>query len=64
MPERLKPKATLSDQIKMLGQLAYALEQSPHNIRDTIAQHFNLDHQQFRAFMSAYRKAGDDPLEV
>jgi hypothetical protein len=64
MPDKLKPKATLSDQLNMLGQLAYTLEQSPHGIRDTIAQHFNLNSEQFRAFMSAYRKAGDDPLEV
>jgi hypothetical protein len=62
--ERLKDQATISDQIKMLGRLAYLLEQSPRTARDAIIHHFNFTSGQFRAFLAAYNKAGDDPLEV
>ena len=67
MAEKLKDRASVTDQLRMLGRLAARLNNDPRNPLDVITHFFDLETDQHRVFLSAYTsspKGGDDPLEV
>jgi hypothetical protein len=67
MPSRLKERASINDQIKMLAQVAKQINNSPQDAIDTICDYCNFNSEQTRIFMAEYQKPntdGDDPLEV
>lgn len=64
MPEKLPKQASINYMIKMLGRLAYKVTNDSRPAKDAIIDHFEFTSEQYRVFLSAYNKAGDDPLEV
>lgn len=64
MSERLKERASINDQLKMLGRLARRLDSDPRHPLDVLANYFNMAGDDYQAFIKEYRKDGDDPLEV
>jgi hypothetical protein len=64
--ERLKDRASVNDQIKMLARLAENLNNDPRNPMDVVCHMFDLEGAQYQMFLAEYSrpKDGDDPLEV
>lgn len=64
MSERLKERASINDQIKMLARLARCADIDPRHPIDQINNYFEFTSEEQQLFMKEYRKYGDDPLEV
>lgn len=64
MSERLKERASVKDQIRMLARLARNADIDPRHPIDVITSYFQLSGDEQQLFMKEYRKDGDDPLEV
>lgn len=64
MSERIKERASVNDQIKMLARLARRVDSDPRHPIDIINSYFEFTSDEQQLFMKEYRKDGDDPLEV